>query len=269
MKAVEGKMSDLIKRQEELADQLVFQSPERDAALPGQKAEKARPFGFLTLSYCETLATFIAFEHPQLIALVLSYLEPGLAACVLERLPLDMQTNVTERICTLERTSPEVLREIERVLEKKMAAISSADYVPAGGIAAVVEILNVSTRGLEKFVVETLEKGNPGLAEEIKKRMFVFEDIVLLDRQTATRVLAEVAEDDLLLSLKATEQKVEDFVWECVVPARVQALKERLTKMGRARLSDVDAAQQRIVGVIRRMDEEGLIVVARPGETVD
>jgi flagellar motor switch protein FliG len=158
---------------------------------------------------------------------------------------------------------------VERVLERKLSTLASEDFTSAGGIDSIVEVLNNVDRGTEKIIIEALEEEDPELAEEIKKRMFVFEDIVLLDRQTATRVLAEVAEDDLLLSLKATEQKVEDFVWECVVPARVQALKERLTKMGRARLSDVDAAQQRIVGVIRRMDEEGLIVVARPGETVD
>ncbi len=267
MKAMETKMAEVLKRQDELSDQVVFQSPDRDASQPGQ-AEKKRPFGFLSMSWCDALAPFLTHEHPQLVALVLSYLEPGLAACVLERLPQEIRGDITERICGMNRTSPEVLRRVEEILEKKLSAISDPGFAAAGGINAVVEILNVGTRVLEKDVVETLEKTNAALAEEIKKRMFVFEDIVLLDRQTVTRVLEQVDDADLVLSLKAAEEKVANLVWECLAPARVQPLKARLERSGRARLLDVDAAQQRIVAVIRRMEEEGIIIVAREGETV-
>ncbi len=269
MKAIEAKVGDLARRHEELADQLVFESPDREVASPAQAVARKRPFGFLSVSYCEALAAFLGQEHPQLIALLLSYLEPALAACVLEKIPEEMRTDVTERICAMNRISPEVLRLVEEVLEKKMAAVAAENYAPAGGVAAAVEILNVGTRGLEKYVVESMERSNPALAEEIKKRMFVFEDVVLLDRETVAKVLKEVAEEDLLLSLKATPEKVRAFIWECVPRSAVEGLRTRLEQMGRARLSDIDAAQQRIVAVIRAMEEEGKIIVAREGEVVE
>jgi flagellar motor switch protein FliM/flagellar motor switch protein FliG len=267
MKSVEGKIADLAHRQEDLADQLIFETPDKEVAPAGRKAGQKRPFGFLAISDCDVLSTFVAQEHPQLIALVLSYLEPGLAACVLARMPADLQVDVAERICSMDRTAPEVLRRVEQTLEKKLSTLSAEDHIAAGGIEAVVEILNVGSRGLEKGVVETLEKRNAGLAEEIKKRMFVFEDIVLLDRETVTLVLKEVAEEDLLLAMKAVaDEKVRSYVWGCVPAGELERLKVRFDASGRARLTDVEKAQQRIVAVIRRMHEEGRIVVARPDE---
>jgi flagellar motor switch protein FliG len=135
-------------------------------------------------------------------------------------------------------------------------------------VATVVEILNVVPRAIEKHVIESLEQSDAAIAEQIKQRMFVFEDITLLDRETVARVLKEAAEDDLVLALKATDEKIRGFVWECLPGADAARLRARLEKTGRVRLSDVDAAQQRIVGVIRRMEEEGKIVVARHDEVV-
>jgi flagellar motor switch protein FliG len=268
MKGLEGKIAELVRRQEELVDQLAFQSSDKEPAMPSEAGARKRPFGFLTMSYCESLARFLGQEHPQLVALLLSYLEPGLAACVLEAIPQEMRTDVTERICTISRVSPEVLREVERILEKKLSSVAAEEGVAAGGVAAVVEILNVATRGLEKFVVESMEKSNPHLAEEIKKRMFVFEDIVLLAKESLATVLAAVPRDDLLLSLKAVSSKVRDYVWECLPGPTAAALQAALEKAGPARLFDVNAAQQRVVGIIRVMEEEGKIVVAREGELV-
>jgi flagellar motor switch protein FliM/flagellar motor switch protein FliG len=269
MKSVEGRISELQRRHEDLADQLLFQSPDQQAISPMEKAARDRPFGFLSLNYCDVLAPFLGQEHPQLVALVLSHLEPALAACVLERIPEEMRTGVTERICTMARVAPEVLRLVEGILEKKLSAISSDASAAVGGIAAAVEILNVVPRGLEKMVVETLERTNPALAEEIKKRMFVFEDILILGQQTMASVLAEVPEDDLLLSLKAASPEVRAFVWDSMPVQKAAGLQARLEKTGPARLLDVDAAQQRIVAVIRRMDEEGKIVVGREGEMIE
>lgn len=158
--------------------------------------------------------------------------------------------------------------EVERVLEKKLSLLTSEDYTPAGGVESAVEILNMASRSLEKGIVESLAKSDPRLADEIRKRMFVFEDITVLDRQTVAKVLKEVVEDDLLLAVKATSEDVHSFVWDCVPRAEVEGLKTRMEKLGRTRLRDVEAAQQRIVGVIRRMEEEGSIIVARPEETV-
>jgi flagellar motor switch protein FliM/flagellar motor switch protein FliG len=268
MKSIEGKITDLSHKQEELADQLIFESPDREIASGGHKAGQKRAFSSSTVSDCAVLATFIGQEHPQLIAMVISHLEPGLAACVLEKIPENLRTDIMERICTIDRISPEVLRDVERVLEQMLSVLSSQEYAAVGGVQSAVEILNVASRSLEKGVVDTLEKSNPPLADELKKRMFVFEDITLLDRETVAKVLKEVAEEDLLLAVRATPEEVRSFVWECVPRAEVERLKARLEKLGRTRLRDVEEAQQRIVGVIRRMDDEGKIVVARPEETI-
>jgi flagellar motor switch protein FliG/flagellar motor switch protein FliM len=268
MKSIEGRISELAHKQEDLADQLIFASPDREITSGVHKAAQKRPFGAFTRADCDVLATFIGQEHPQLIALVLSYLEPGLAACVLAKIPEHLRSDVMDRICSMGRTSPEVLREVERVLEKKLSTLSMEDYTPAGGVESAVEILNMASRSLEKGIVESLAKSDPQLADEIRKRMFVFEDITLLDRETVAKVLQGVEDEDLVMAVKATSEDVRSFIWNCVPRADVEGLKARMEKLGRTRLRDVEEAQQRIVAVIRRMDEEGEIIVARPGETV-
>jgi flagellar motor switch protein FliG len=232
---------------------------------PGRNA---RPFNFIGIADCEALASFITQEHPQLIALVVSYLEPGLAACVLGRLPDELQTDVAGRICTMERISPEVLREVERVLEKRLSTYSAEKSTAAGGVDSIVEILNVVPRSVEKNIIESMEKSDPGMAEEIKKRMFVFEDITLLEKKAVAAVLKETPPDDLVLALKAVDPKVRAYVWDCMAPDETLSLKARLESLGRTRLSEVELAQQRIVEIIRRMEAEGRIMVARADETI-
>jgi flagellar motor switch protein FliM len=268
MKSIEGRITDLAHKQEELSDQLIFESPEKTVASREHMSGQKRPFSSYTIADCDVLATFIGQEHPQLIALVLSYLEPGLAACVLAKIPENLRSGIMERICSIDRVSPEVLREVERVLENKLSIISSEQYAAAGGIQTAVEILNMASRSLEKGVVESLEKSYPQLADEVKKRMFVFEDITLLDREAVAKVLQGVDQEDLVMAVKATTEDVRSFIWDCIPRAEVEGLKARLEKLGRTRLKDVEEAQQRIVGVIRRMEEEGVIIVAHPGETV-
>jgi flagellar motor switch protein FliG len=188
---------------------------------------------------------------------------------VLTKIPEELQTVVAERICTIDRIAPEVLAEVDRVLKKKFSMAGAEEYARAGGVETVVGILNVASRSIEKFVVETMENSNPALAEEIKKRMFVFEDIVLLDRDSVGRVLKEANEQDVLLALKAAPENVQSFIWECVPRGELEKLKSRFAASGRARLSDVDAAQQRIVGLIRALEEQGKIVVSRAEEMIE
>jgi flagellar motor switch protein FliM len=267
LKAIDDRVAELARKQDEVADQLIFASPDRDVP-SGERRGPAEAFGGFAVEDCEPLAAFLAVEHPQTVALVLSHLQPGVAACVLANLPAETQPDVIARIGAMERVDPEVLSTVDRVLRVKIGAIAAKELKPTGGVATVVEILNVAPRAIEKHVVEALEQSDAAMAEEIKKRMFVFEDVTLLDRETVGRVLNEAAEDDLVLALKATDEKIRGFVWECLPGADAARLRARLEKTGRVRLSDVDAAQQRIVGVIRRMEEEGKIVVARPDEVV-
>jgi flagellar motor switch protein FliM/flagellar motor switch protein FliG len=268
VKSINESIQGLARKQEDITEELILQSA-NDRVEPGTPLGKhRRPFGTLGIDDCDALAGFIGREHPQLIALVLSHLEPGLAACVLSRTPEEIQADVAERVCSIGRVSPEILQEVERVMDKKLSLSSSEKLTSAGGIRSIVEILNVASRGVEKRIVESLGKTNPSMAEEIKKRMFVFEDIVLLDRQAVSLVLGETPIEDLAVALKTTDQKVRSFIGECLSREAAGSLTARLESLGRTRLADVDAAQQRIIALVRRMEEEGRIVVARPDETV-
>jgi len=166
----------------------------------------------------------------------------------------------------MDRTSPETLREVERVLEKKLSTLSSEDYTSAGGVESIVEILNRVDRSTEKTIIESLEEEDPELAEEIKKRMFVFEDIVLLDDRAIQKVLREVDQQELGKALKAVDNEVQDKIFKNMSKRAANTLKEDMEFMGPIRLKDVEEAQQKIVSVIRKLEEQGEIVVARSGE---
>jgi flagellar motor switch protein FliG len=209
---------------------------------------------------------FIQSEHPQTIALILSYLEPAKASQILSSLPHEIQADVAKRIATMDRTSPDVLREVERVLERKLSTLASEDYTSAGGIDAIVEILNMVDRGTEKTIIESLEDEDPELAEEIKKRMFVFEDIVLLDDRSIQKLLREVDQQELAKALKAVDTEVQDKIFRNMSKRAASLLKEDMEFMGPIRLKDVEESQQKIVNIIRKLEEAGEIVVARAGE---
>jgi flagellar motor switch protein FliM len=269
LSGIKSGIGDLRQRQEAMADQLSFGSSDREAAeLPGAEAH-VRPFDFIRRADPAHLVSVIQQEHPQLIALVLSYLEPQTASAILGSLPLEMQPDIAKRIAAMQRTAPEVLREVERVLEKILSTISAESYTAAGGVESIVEILNLTSRSVEKNVVETLEKADPDLAEEIKKRMFVFEDIILLGREITRKVIEKVNSDDLARAMKATPEEVRAFLWECMSKSDAEKIKARLDELGRVRLHDVEESQQRIVAKIRVMEENGEIVVARPGEMIE
>ncbi len=227
---------------------------------------QVRPFDFIRRTDPSHLLNFIQGEHPQTIALILSYLDPNKAALILSGLNHQIQADVARRIATMDRTSPDVLREVERVLERKLSTLASEDYTSAGGIDAIVEVLHQVDRGTEKIIIEALEEELPELAEEIKKRMFIFEDIVLLDDRSIQKVLREVDTQDLAKALKGVDAEVQEKIYRNMSKRAATLLREDMDFMGPIRLRDVEEAQQKIVNIIRKLEESGEIIVARAGE---
>ena len=227
---------------------------------------QVRPFDFVRRQDPAQLLNFIQNEHPQTIALILSYLDAPKSALIMSSLPHQIQADVTRRIAKMDRTSPEVLREVERVLERKLSTLSNEDYTMAGGIDVVVEVLNNVDRSTEKSIIEALEEEDPELAEEIKKKMFVFEDIVLLDDKAIQKVLRELDNQDLAKALKAVDTEVQEKIFRNMSKRAAALLREDMEFMGPIRLKDVEEAQQKIVNIIRKLEEDGEIVVARAGE---
>lgn len=224
-----------------------------------------RPFDFARKADPTQLLNFIQNEHPQTIALVLSYLEPTQAGQILSALPQEMQADIARRIALMDSTSPEVINEVEQILERKLSTTFVQDYTQTGGIEAVVEVLNGVDRSTERTILDALEIQDPELAEEIKKRMFVFEDIVTLDNRAIQRVIREVDNNDLMLALKVSSDEVKEVVFRNMSTRMAETFKEEMEFMGPVRLRDVEEAQSRIVAVIRRLEETGEIVVARGG----
>ncbi|WP_027408683.1 flagellar motor switch protein FliG [Anoxybacteroides tepidamans] len=224
-----------------------------------------RPFDFARKADPAQLLNFIQNEHPQTIALVLSYLEPTQAGQILSALPQEMQADIARRIALMDSTSPEVINEVEQILERKLSTTVVQDYTQTGGIEAVVEVLNGVDRSTERTILDALEIQDPELAEEIKKRMFVFEDIVTLDNRAIQRVIREVDNNDLMLALKVSSDEVKEIVFRNMSTRMAETFKEEMEFMGPVRLRDVEEAQSRIVAVIRRLEEAGEIVIARGG----
>ncbi|EMY53524.1 flagellar motor switch protein FliG [Leptospira interrogans serovar Copenhageni str. M20] len=227
---------------------------------------QVRPFDFIRRTDPQHLLNFIQNEHPQTIALILSYLDPQKASNILSNLPHTIQAEVAKRIATMDRVSPDVLREVERVLERKLSTLASEDYTSAGGIDSVVEILNLVDRGTEKTIIEALEEEDPELAEEIKKRMFVFEDIVLLDDRAIQKVMREVDNSDLAKALKSVDTEVQEKIFKNMSKRAANLLREDMDFMGPIRIKGVEDARQKIVNIIRKLEDAGEIVAARAGE---
>lgn len=226
---------------------------------------QVRPFDFVRKADPSQLLNFIQGEHPQTIALILAYLRPNQASAVLSALPQEKQADVARRIATMDRTSPEIIKEVERVLEKKLSSLITEDYTSAGGIQAIVDILNSVDRGTEKHIIETLEIEDTDLAEEIKKRMFVFDDIVTLDSRSIQRFLREVDNNQLALALKGSSEEVQKIIFANMSKRLVEMIKEDMEFMGPVRLRDVEEAQQKIVNIIRKLEDAGEIVISRGG----
>lgn len=227
---------------------------------------QVRPFDFARKTEPGQLLNFIQHEHPQTIALILAYLQPEQASLILSALPPERQVDVAKRLATLDRTTPEVLEEIETTLEQRLAAFVSNDYTHAGGIDAAVDILNSVDRTTEKTIIDALEQEDPVLAEEIRKRMFVFEDIITLDDRSIQLVIREIDSKDLALALKTASGEVSDRIYKNMSKRAADMLKEDIEFMGPVRLRDIEEAQQRVVAVIRRLEEAGEIIISRGGE---
>jgi flagellar motor switch protein FliG len=226
---------------------------------------QVKPFHFARKADPNQLLGFLQDEHPQTMALVLSYLEPQQAALVISSLPHDLQSDVARRIALMNGTSADVITEVEQVLEAKLSSMTTLDSTQTGGVDAIVKILNGVDRGTERTILEELELQDPELADEIKKKMFVFEDIVLLDGRSIQRVIRDVDPKDLQLALKVSGEEVQQTVFENMSKRMVETFKEDMEFMGPVRLRDVEDAQQRIVAIIRRLEESGEIIVARGG----
>ena len=224
---------------------------------------RVKPFDFIRKSDSTQVLNFIQNENPQIIALVLSYIDPKHAAQVLSALPLEEQTSVIARIANMGMTSPEYIKETERVLEKKLSSLSIGDQSIAGGIDSLVKILNSVDRGTERHLLEALEEKDAELVDEIRKRMFVFEDIVKLDNHSVQRVLKEIDNRDLAIALKGTTAEVTKVIFDNISKRLQEMVREDMDLMGPIRIRDVEEAQQKIVTLIRKLDDSGEIVISR------
>jgi flagellar motor switch protein FliG len=226
---------------------------------------QVRPFDFVRKAEPSQILNFIQNEHPQTIALILAYLQPQQSAAIISSLPQEKQVDVATRIALMDRTSPDVIKEVERILEKKLSSMLTTDFTNAGGVQALVDILLSVDRGTEKYIMENLELRDSELAEEIRQRMFVFEDIVTLDNRSIQRFLREVDNNDLILALKGASEEVSRVIFANMSKRLQDMIKEDMEYLGPVRLRDVENAQQRIVNIIRQLEEAGEIIISRGG----
>lgn len=226
---------------------------------------QVKPFEFIRKTEASQLINFIQDEHPQTIALILSYLNPSQAALIVSALPPDRQADVAKRIATMDRTSPDVIKDVEKILESKLSSLVNQDYTIIGGVDAIVEILNTVDRSTEKHIMEILEMDEPELADEIRKKMFVFEDILLLDSRAIQRVLRDVDNADLAIALKSANEEVQNAIFDNLSKRLAAMIKEDMEFMGPVRMKDVEEAQQKIVNIIRALEDSNEIVISRGG----
>jgi len=230
---------------------------------------RKRPFDGVRRTDPAQLAGFLQNEHPQTIAVVMAHLSAEQASVVLSGLPPERQADVVRRVSTIDRTSPEMLREVERVLERKLSAAVTQESTQAGGITWAVDVLNRVDRATERNIMEVLARHDPELATEIKQRMFLFDDVVKLDDRTIQAILRQVdMNKDLPMALKGSKDEVWRKILANLSKRAGDALKESVEFLGPVRIRDVEEAQTKIVGIIRSLEEKGEIQITR-GETAD
>jgi flagellar motor switch protein FliG len=230
-----------------------------------EKSMQATPFSFLQRAETANLLTFIQGEHPQTIALILSHLPASQAAEVLAGLPSKKQLEVVRRVANMEQTSPDVIAEVEKALESRLSSIVSQKFEKAGGVESVAEMLNLTDRSTEKGILETLEDEDPDLVEAIRRLMFVFEDIMLVNDKGIQSVLKEVENETLALALKTASDELKEKIFNNMSERAVTLIKEDMEYMGPVRVSDVESAQQKIVDVVRRLEDMGEIIISGRG----
>ncbi len=231
-----------------------------------KEASKVKPFTFVRDADIKQLAGMIAQEHPQTIAYILSYLDSGQAAMIISELPADTRSDIARRIAIMERTSPEILKGVENVMRERLSSMFHQDFTAAGGIPTVVEILNHVDRSTEKLILEDLEKKNAELVERIRQQMFIFEDIVTLDDASIQRMLRDLESDVIALALKGASDEVKSRIFKNISKRAGEILRENMEYMGPVRLREVEEAQQKVVAVIRKLDESGEIIISRGGD---
>lgn len=223
------------------------------------------PFEFLRRTDPSQITTFIQNEHPQTIALILAYLPSELSSNILSGLPERLQADVAMRIAVMDRTQPEVIKQVEEVMEHKLASIINQDFTAAGGVKALVEMLNMVDRTTERHILDSLEETSPELAEEVRKLMFVFEDLLQLDDRAIQQILKEVESSDIALALKGTSDEVQQKIFTNMSQRAASMMQEDMQYMGPQRRKSIEESQQKIVGIIRRLEEAGTIMIARGG----
>lgn len=226
---------------------------------------QVRPFEFVRKTDASQLLNFIQDEHPQTIALILSYLSSNQASAIISALSPEKQTDVAKRIAQMDRTSPDVIKEVEKVLEQKLASLVNQDYTIVGGVDSIVDILNTVDRGTEKHIMESLEIEDTELADEIRKKMFVFEDILSLDDRSIQRVLREVDNNELAVALKGSNEEVQNLIFSNLSKRLATMIREDMDFMGPVRMKDVEEAQQKIVNIIRKLEDSAEIIISRGG----
>ncbi len=249
----------------ELLDKALGEDRARDVIGKLTASLQVRPFEFVRKSDASQLLNFIQDEHPQTIALILAYLPSHQAAAVVSALAPEKQADVAKRIAMMDRTSPDVIKQVEKVLEKKLASLVNQDYTIVGGIDSIVSILNTVDRSTEKHIMESLEVEEPELADDIRRKMFVFEDILLLDNRAIQTVLREVDNNELAVALKNANEDVKQIIFDNLSSRLATMIKEDMEFMGPVKLKDVEDAQQKIVNIIRKLEDSGEIVISRGG----
>jgi len=246
--------------------------PKDDALRVMQQIEHQvhqQPFSFLQKAESENLLTFMQDEHPQTIALILAHLPASKGSEILAGLAPAKQIEVVTRVANMEQTNPEVIHEVEKGLEQRLSGIVQQQFQKVGGVEAVAEMLNLADRSTEKGILETLEAEDPDLVEQIRRLMFVFEDILLVNDKGIQAVLKEIDHDELALSLKTASDDMKEKIFSNMSERASLLIKEEMEYMGPVRLSDVEGAQQRIVDVVRRLEDAGEIILQGRGGDSD
>jgi len=225
----------------------------------------SRTLESLEMVDAKSLSTFLVSEHPQTVAVILAHLEPEKKGEVLKRLPDALQSEVVLRMANLDHVAPELIAELDGVLKKELASMSTVEQAALGGVQPVAEMLNVMDKNTETSIMSRLEERDPLLAEEIRKLMFVFDDIVKIDDRGIQTLMKEVPNDKLLLALKTANEEIKNKIFKNISQRAAEMLREDLSNMGPSRLSDVEGAQQEIVNAARRLEAEGKILIARGG----
>jgi flagellar motor switch protein FliG len=223
-------------------------------------------FEFLKKADHKHLLSFIQYEHPQTIALIMLYATSDQAAAILSELPRDRQLDVAMRIATMDRTSPDIIKEVETILERKLSSVVSSNLTEIGGIKSIADILNRVDRSTEKLILDELEKANQELSEQVRRRLFVFEDIVMLDSKAIQRVIKGVDPKELVIALKGAEKPVTDVIMSNMTKRQQDSIHEEMGYLGPIRLSEVEEAQQKVVQVIRKLEASNEIVISRGGK---